>query len=882
MYPEFTNPELLFFLLILGLIFLVVWYCLCRCCGSNVVIGNSSINNLKYIRYIVRFVIVLLFIFIFAGLSVKCMVSDRHVIFLVDESRSIDAESQKFIYNYLQDLFAANKRFTYTLVYFAREPKLAGTVNDFVRHKLNLVQIQDQKNIEIDSDWSSETDIASAIELAEVLCGILPNLVQIAGNTTADNLILSDCNYEIVLISDGNETVGNAIETSAYCPIPISTVPVPASSLPEISVTNFNIPTELKSGETFNIDLTIYSNQSSEAVVSIFCNEFKIYSETKKLYAGENNFRLQQITSDDRIQEFSVRVESDNDTKKENNYSRKIAIVKDQPRILMIDSGPEVLFDFVAAMSEQGLKIEVRPAEGIPKTMDGFLQFDSVIISNIPATAFSLQQMKLLRDYVYEFGGGLIMLGGENSFGQGGYYKTVIEDILPVRCNFDDEKEKPAIAISLVIDRSGSMSGDKIMIAQKAAKNAVDLLSSNDFISIIAYDAIPHVIVPSQKVTSQSAIHTAINSLISGGGTNIYSALQESYEQLNWLNVQSKHVILLTDGKSESGNFEELLKRITAGGITVTIISIGDADDELLRQITELGNGRFYRAENLNSVPQIFANETMLSGKSAIREIPFAPIVVTKNDILNGISIDRIPLLLGFVRTKSKPASKIILTTETGEPLLNWQHYGIGIAAAFTSDVKNHWAAEWLVWNDFTKFWSQLIRFTMKQQKSDNSVIDCKFVDGRIEVVVDVTDSAERFIDAASGILTIITPDLSKQKITFEQIASGRYKAIFRTKFRGNYQLQIRLQSKEQQTLLQHSCGIVIDYADELRNNKVNSELLRNIAELTGGNFNPDPADIFLKKNKSAFKIVSLRPYLFVTIILLFLLDLFWRRKYDW
>jgi uncharacterized membrane protein len=819
-----------------------------------------------------------LFTLVFAGLSIKRPVDEFQQIFLIDESKSINSETREFILKFLQDSSNSNKKIKRSFISFARDPKLSEfaqqKLNDSQNDSQNQFQNQTQQNhaTAIDSKtdselyWSDETNIESAIKLAESLSNS------------------SDFNCMITLISDGNETVGNSIAAAAHCKTPISTVPIPESKLPEISVSEFIVPAQLKSGEPFNIDLTIYSNQSTETDIFIFRNEFKIHSATKQLSAGENKFRFQQIASDDRLQTFRVNIESVNDTVQENNISRKISVVETPPHILIIDSSPEILADFVSALSEHGFKIETRPIEGIPKTSDKFMQFDAIIISDVPASAFSLQQMNLLRDYVYTFGGGLIMLGGERSFGQGGYYKTVVEDILPVRCNFDDEKEKSSIALALVIDRSGSMSGEKIKIAKESAKVAVDLLSPNDFISIIAYDAIPHVIVPTQKASSQTTIRSAINGIVSGGGTNIYAALQESYEQLDWLNTTSKHVILLTDGKNESDDFESLMKRFAAARITVTIISVGDSkDDELLRQIADLGNGRYYRAEDLKSVPQIFVSETMLSGKSAISEIPFVPIIVTKNTVLDGITLDQIPPLLGFVKTKSKTTSKIILATETGEPLLSWRRYGIGIAAAFTSDVKNQWAAEWLIWNDFSKLWSQIIRFVIKQQKSDNAVIECKFVNEKIEVEIDITDSEDRFINEATGILTIVTPDLLKQKIPFDQIAAGRYKAIFninRTKTsRGIYQLQMQLQTKEQQTILQHARAIIIDNSKELQKKNVNVKLLKKIAELSGGKFNPTPSETLQLPNKPVLKNISLRSQLFVTIILLFLLDVFLKRK---
>ncbi|MDR2345989.1 MAG: VWA domain-containing protein [Planctomycetaceae bacterium] len=811
----------------------------------------------KKIISVIRIIIIFLFTLVLAGLSIKFLAEERHVIFLVDESRSIDAESHKFVQKFLRDSFNTNKKFTYSLISFARHPQLF----EFAQRKSSRFSIRNRAETKNESGWIDETNIAAAVKLAESLK--LPNIYS----------------TEIVLISDGNETAGNAAEIAAYCEIPISTVPIPKSNLPEVLISEFNVPLELKAGEPFNIDLTIYSNRSAKTDISIYRNEFKIHSVSEQLSDGENKFRFYQVASEDRTQEFKVRIEPVVDTVKDNNFSSKIAIAGEQARILMIDSEPEVLSDFVSAMSEQGIKIVLRPAEGIPKTADGFTQFDAVIISDISVSEFSLQQMNLIRDYVYEFGGGFIMIGGEHAFGLGGYYKTIIEDILPVRCNFDDEKEKNSIAVSLVIDRSGSMNGDKIKIAKESAKEVVELLSENDYISIIAYDVIPHVIIPTQKVTNVPAIRTAINGLTPGGGTSIYPAVQESYNQLNWLDTSTKHVILLTDGKSEMDNFDLLMKRIIMSGISVTIISIGDSEDELLRRFAEMCNGRFYQVSDINSVPQIFASETKLSRVSPLSEIPFVPIIVTKNAILNGILSEQIPPLLGFVRTKSKSVSRTILASGSGEPLLSWRRYGIGMTAAFTSDVKNRWAAEWIMWNDFAKLWAQIIRFVMKRQVSDNAIIESKYVDGKIEVTVDITDTNENFINGAGGFLTIITPDLLKRKIEFDQIASGRYKAKFNANVRGNYQLQMRLQSKEQQTILDRMTIIAVDNSSELRNGGVNEEILQRIAKLTGGNYNPEPSNLLLKRYKPISKRVSLRPYLFVVIILLFLIDLFLRRK---
>jgi hypothetical protein len=124
----------------------------------------------------------------------------------------------------------------------------------------------------------------------------------------------------------------------------------------------------------------------------------------------------------------------------------------------------------------------------MPDSLTELQNYDLLILSNVPATALTQRQMEVARIYVEELGGGLIMLGGDQSFGLGGYYKTVLEDILPVRSDFEKEKEKPSLAMMLLIDRSGSMEGQKMELAKEAAKSAVQLLGPNDRIGVIAFD----------------------------------------------------------------------------------------------------------------------------------------------------------------------------------------------------------------------------------------------------------------------------------------------------------------------------------------------------------------------------------------------------------
>ena len=154
----------------------------------------------------------------------------------------------------------------------------------------------------------------------------------------------------------------------------------------------------------------------------------------------------------------------------DNNSDFGLVFTSGKPRVLIIESAPKDVGDLVAALEEHEIQVDVRPPQGMPDSLSDLQNYELLMLSNVPATALTLRQMDLARTYVRDLGGGLIMLGGDQSFGLGGYYKTALEEILPVRSDFEKEKEKPSLAMILVIDKSGSMGGEKIELAKEAAR----------------------------------------------------------------------------------------------------------------------------------------------------------------------------------------------------------------------------------------------------------------------------------------------------------------------------------------------------------------------------------------------------------------------------
>jgi hypothetical protein len=342
---------------------------------------------------------------------------------------------------------------------------------------------------------------------------------------------------------------------------------------------------------------------------------------------------------------------------------------------------------------------------------------------------------------------------------------------------------------------------------------------------------------------------SAISTIEAAGGTNIYPALVEAYEQLRRIPARLKHVILLTDGYSSPSDkderfalFEGIARQFARDQMTVSTVGVGESDNELLQMISEIGRGRHYACDDPQAIPQIFAKETMTAGKSAIKELPFMPVQITATTVLRQIDMDAAPPLLGYVATKPKPTAQFILATETGDPLLLWWRFGLGQTVAFTSDAKSRWAAEWLGWEHYGRFWAQVVRHAMRQSSERGMTLEVETLfpsfggAGVVHITLDSMDESDRYVNDAQATATLIHPDLTKEEWTLHQTAPGRYEADIPLALAQVYHLQTELKHGEK-VLGSQSRSITTRYSDELRIRPTNETLLRQLAESTGGGY---------------------------------------------
>ncbi len=687
----------------------------------------------------------------------------------------------------------------------------------------------------------------------------------------------------VVLISDGNATrgdlVGESYRAEAYG-IKIYNKEIEFEPRKEVLVRGVDVPDELKLGEPFVFVTRVFSTHETKASLTLWQNDFKDGTQTVDLKAGMNEVQFKTEVYEPGFREFRVEMKVDGEDHFEpNNTFVYSANVRGKPRILYLEGEQRARHYLQRALKNENFDLEVRSARGMPTSLKEMEGFDLILMSDVSAPDVTDNQMRLLSQYIRELGGGFIMAGGDGSFGPGGYKGTLMEKILPVKFEPKKQKKKPSLALMLVIDKSGSMGGDRIELAKEAAKSAVEVLKSNDKVGVIAFDDGPQTLVRMQSATNRVRILSDISRLQASGGTNIAGALNAGYDQLFVTPARLKHMILLSDGNSESKNiFSELLPLMRLENMTVSTVAVGSqSDTTMLRRIAEGGDGRYYYTNDPYNVPRIFMKETNTVAKTSLVEEPFRPRVSKRAQAVSGIPWESAPYLLGYVSTRAKDSAEVILVSDTSEPVLARWRYGLGKSVAFTSDVKNRWAVEWIRWSGYGKFWSQLIRDTMRSDDRDTLAMRTSVEQGEAYIVVDAIDDEDLFINDLKSTVTLSTPSGKKESMTLRQTAPGRYEARVPLKEYGSYNIKAQ-HDRDGDTIAVSLGTISYPYPQEYLFTEPNREVMRRAADIGGGATNPEDSVLFDAMGEEVKYREELWPFFVLAAIAMLLFDLMFRR----
>jgi Ca-activated chloride channel family protein len=703
-----------------------------------------------------------------------------------------------------------------------------------------------------------------------------------------------------VILSDGVQTDGDLLAEANRAKIygvKLFAVPYRRPVPGEVAVRDLRVPDKVHEEETFDVHAQVFSSVAQKAKLSLKQGDVINGLDGVKvvdLQPGDNDVVFKSKAAVPGEVTYSLDVsEAAEDRFKENNRATAVAAVVGMPVVLYVDGNPARASYLSSALSAQQLNVDT--FDPLPTTLREAEKYDFIILSDMPAERVSLTQQDTIEQYVRDLGGGFLFAGGENGYGLGGWYHTAIERILPVRMDAEKRRDEPEVAMALVIDRSGSMQGLPLEMAKQAAKATADTLAADDLLEVIAFDSQPTRIVRMTPAKHSARIQSDIARIQAGGGTEIFAAIDTAYQVLSTTRAKRKHVVLLTDGQAPQNGIRDLVQAMAAEEITVTTVGLGGGVDEsLLRMISDVGGGRFYKVLDPQSLPRIFTRETEMVSRSAAVEEYFQPRVVAPADFLRGIDVSSAPFLHGYIATKLKPPpAQEILESELGEPILARWRVGLGYTLAWTSDVKNLWAVEWLRWHEWGPFWSQLVREHMRQKK--RQVFDMRAeVDtatGRVRAVVDAIGGDDGFRNGLDASLTIAGPEGSRsagetRKVPISQTAPGRYEADFPLDRYGSFLLHASLEQsvddghgKTKSVAVAESFGHVTNpYPREYLAFAPDVETLERAAEVTGGGLDPSPSAVFDPAGESIRYHEDLWPRFVGGAIALFLLDLLVRR----
>ncbi len=709
-----------------------------------------------------------------------------------------------------------------------------------------------------------------------------------AAVTLAQGLFPAGVARHVVYVGDGQETRGDlrkVAREAALAGVKIHALPVGGEKRPDVRVTEVrSSQARLSEGASLELIAYIESSIEGEGTVRLFENGLEVDSRPISLKVGEDQTESFLRTPEKRnIYNYRVVIEGfEGDAIPENNEALTIVDVRGKPLLLYVEGEESEARYLVDAMAKEGIRLNVRSGETMPRTLRDLAGYDGIILSDVPAHKVGEEAMSAIRDYVGELGGGFVMVGGMRSFGVGGYYRTPVEEVLPVKLKAPDQEIQQSSALALVIDRSGSMSGQKIQLCKSAAIATAEILTKRDYINVVAFDSRAHVIVPMTRVSAGAAIAGQIATLTSGGGTNIYPGMAQARAALNGVKAKIKHMIVLTDGHTSGQGYEALAAQCRAEGITISTVAVGGgAQIGLLQAIANAGGGQAYVTMDPASITRIFTQDTMVHTGRMIREEAFEPKQVERHPMLKNWTNFESPALLGYVKTNRKATAQVPLVTDLGEPLLAHWRYGLGKVTAFTSDCKSRWASLWIAnWDGYSQLWAQILRETARQPQGQN--MDMRLEQDGEETICyvdlledagtrknDATVEADVYFVAANALGSSMK--LMESKV-FNQTAPGVYGGRFRPDEPGVY--LVRARSGAQMI----SAGYVHNPSAEVATGKVDEALLEDVASITGGTLLSSPSDALELSGADVSRYVELWPTVIRLLFFLFLADVLVRR----
>ena len=824
----------------------VEWYITIR----QGVLPRRDVSRRRVIQLFQTSIVILLLLAIWNP-SIRMGGKNTTTIFLVDVSDSVSGQKQEiesFVKKALKEMPADNKA---GVIAFGADSR----VEQFVSEKNLFTGLE-------------TLPIATATNLEQAVQGAMALFPEEEGR-------------RIVLITDGNENEGllkNTSQSVLNGNVQIQVKKLNSLIGDEVFVENLQVPDKINIGDTFKVEVTIQSNVKTAAILSLYAGNTLKSQREVELETGSNRFVFKDVQEADGLKTYRVIVEPEKDTKSINNEYATFTRAEAPAKVLLIEGKTGTSLAMEEILLAANINYQLAIPASVPRTMMEMNQYKSIILLNVHADDLPEGFLNNIEAYVRDYAGGLVAIGGDNSFALGNYRGTALEKALPVYMDLQGEKEVPKMAVALVIDRSGSMAGgnefyNQLELAKESAVAALDTLRETDEIGVVAFESTYEWVVPMTAATDRESLEDAIYSIGLGGGTSIYPAVDAACQQLKESNAKLKHIILLTDGQDGFNQYEDLLKDLENSGITLSTVAVGDgADTSLLEYLAEEGKGRTYYTDIDTDIPRIFAKEIFLSVNSYMINEPFTPIRTNQKDMLDGVVEGGLPVMYGYIASTKKELATLHLMSEKEEPILTSWQYGLGKTVAFNSDGENNWTANYGAWSDYPLFWKNIIEYTITNMSSSGNEIAIEQSGSGAKI----TYTTKEYSEATTVEVIATDEEGSSQKVTLTPIRPGVFEGKLTTKDTGVYSINVT--HKDAETIIStENTATAVQYSNEYRIVE-DTKQLEEWVEATGGTFIEEPRGIFKKEVRRTNAKRSLAEYFLLLAILLFMAAIVWKR----
>lgn len=679
------------------------------------------------------------------------------------------------------------------------------------------------------------------------------NLEQALSMSSA--VIKEDVQGRIVLISDGVQTEGNLARILADLKsrgIQVDVLPIDYSYNEEVWLERLDLPEQVKLGESYEAAAVLSSLSDGKGKLILRENGNVIAEQDVEYKAGKNRYTLPIQLRSAGYYEYTAEIEVPKayDSLPQNNSVMNFIFVEGAGKVLLVTDSVGDKRDWElleTALRAGDRNVERIPGSELPQDATSLMPYDTIIFCNVPHDEFSALQLQAVRDAVYNMGAGFLMTGGPNSFGPGGYHRTVIEEILPVTMDITQKKVLPKGALAIILHTCEFAEGNTW--GKRITKQAIKVLGAQDEVGVLAYDTTRGEIWLFEPTPAgrYEELVPLINGASIGDMPSFQNTMQMGLTGLIASDAATRHMIIISDGDPQPPT-PALIKEFIANQISVSMVAIsphGNQEISNMREIASVTGGRYYFPDDPAKLPAIFIKESKTLKRSLLQNKRFTPTIGFPSPVVKGLE-EGIPDLKGYVITtpKGHPAMQILNgppdaeESDSIDPVLSiWQH-GLGKTAAFTSDLSTNWGELWQKWDRFQPFVKQLMTEISRVKKDGHLRMSSHTSAGEAIIVVEDFHPEESFLDMQ---VKLSGPQQKSESATLKQVGPRRYQA--RIPLWGDGRYQATAQGKAGGRVDMAFGGFIVSYSPEYLRFRSNRQALQEIATRTGGRvLTGDPA----------------------------------------